>query len=310
MQDEPEDDRSTPGPLASPASGAAGAPSHDQSVPPVHRRSAMSQWMRQHRLVSFFTLAIALSWWGWPLRAAGISEEPGFVPGGPLLAALIVISATDGLAGFRELGSRLIRWRVGWRWYAAALGLPLAVIVSITLVNVALFNASMTPVGDLAWSSFALLFAIRLVNPMDGPMGEEPAWRGYAVPQLQAQRSPLQSAVVLGLMVTLWHLPIVVMESGSYFYLANSFAITLVYVWLFNRTDGSVLLTMVFHIAQGTVGYAALGFTGADAGRMDPLVGVLWFALALAVVVLDRQAWRVAPTTAVAERPAAAVAAR
>ena len=65
-------------------------------------------------------------------------------------------------------------------------------------------------------------------------------------------------------------------------------------------------MTMVFHIAQGTVSYGALGFTGADAARMDWLVGVLWFAIALGVVVLDRQAWRTAPAAAVAGRPLAA----
>jgi membrane protease YdiL (CAAX protease family) len=261
----------------------------------------MSHWMRQHRLVSFFTLAIALSWWAWPLRAAGISEEPGFVPAGPLLAALIVISVTDGVAGLRELGSRLLRWRVGWRWYAAAVGLPLVVIVSITLVNVTLFDAHMTPLSGLAWSSFALLFAIRLINPMDGPMGEEPAWRGYAVPQLQARRSPLQSAVILGVLVSLWHLPIVVMESGSYFYLANSFAITLVYVWLFNRTGGSVLLTLLMHVTQGTFTVANLGFDAEGARRMAWLGFVAWSIVAVAVIVLDREAWRAAPAAA---RPA------
>ena len=263
----------------------------------------MSQWMRQHRLVSFFTLAIALSWWAWPLQATGISEQPGFVPGGPLLAALIVISVTDGVAGLRELGSRLLRWRVGWRWYAAAVGLPLAVIASISLANVTLFGAHMTPVSDLAWSSFALVFAVRLVNPMDGPMGEEPAWRGYALPQLQAQRSPLQSAVLLGVLVSLWHLPIVVIESGSYFYLANSFAITLVYVWLFNRTGGSVLLTLLMHVTQGTFTIENLGFEGADARRMAWLGFVAWGVVAVSVIVLDRGAWRAAPAGALPEVP-------
>ena len=59
-----------------------------------------------------------------------------------------------------------------------------------------------------------------------------------------------------------------------------TFAITFVYVWLFNRTGGSALLTIVFHVAQGTFCYAVLGFAGADAARMDWLVGGLWFALA------------------------------
>ncbi len=122
------------------------------------------------------------------------------------------------------------------------------------------------------------------------------------LPQLQAQHSPLVSGVVLGVLVALWHLPLVASGMLAPVGLPITFAITLVYVWLFNRTGGSVLMTMVFHIAQGTVSYGALGFTGSDAARMDWLVGVLWFALALAVVVLDRRAWRVAPAAAAAER--------
>jgi uncharacterized protein len=164
--------------------------------------------------------------------------------------------------------------------------------------------------AGMAWTQLALVAAVRFVNPLDGPLGEEPAWRGYAVPQLQARRSPLASGLVLGLLVALWHLPLVVTGQLAAVGLPITFAITLVYVWLFNRTGGSVLVVMVFHIAQGTVSYAALGLVGADAARMDWLVGTLWFALALGVVVLDRAAWRVAPAAAVAERPEAAVATR
>ena len=65
-------------------------------------------------------------------------------------------------------------------------------------------------------------------------------------------------------------------------------------MWLFNHTDGSVLMTMLFHVAQGTVSYAALGFTDANAARMDWLTGVLWCAIALGLVLIDRQAWRAA----------------
>jgi uncharacterized protein len=84
--------------------------------------------------------------------------------------------------------------------------------------------------------------------------------------------------------------------------LIATFAITFVYVWLFNHTGGSVLLTMVFHVALGTVSYAALGLTGVDASRMDWLTGALWCLVAIAVVVGDRDAWRVAPSTAIADR--------
>jgi membrane protease YdiL (CAAX protease family) len=179
---------------------------------------------------------------------------------------------------------------------------PLAVLAVAVAANVAIWGAPAPVLGAMAWSQIALGAAVRFVNPLDGPLGEEPGWRGYALPQLQITRSPLASGLVLGVLVALWHLPLVVTGQLAPVGLPITFAITLVYVWLFNRTGGSVLIPMVFHIAQGTVSYGALGFTGADAARMNGLVGVLWFALALAVVLLDRPAWRVAPAASVAER--------
>ena len=207
-----------------------------------------------------------------------------------------------GKAGYRDLGARMIRWRVGWTWWLVAVGTPLAVLAVAAVANVAIWGAPIPVLATMAWSQLALGAAVRFVNPLDGPLGEEPGWRGYALPQLQAQRSPFVSGLVLAAFVALWHLPLVASGMLAPVGLPITFAITFVYVWLFNRTGGSVLMTMVFHIAQGTVSYGALGFTGDDAVRMDWLVGVLWFALALGVIMFDRQAWRVAPAASVAER--------
>ena len=263
--------------------------------------SAIVTWTRRHRLVAFFGLTFLLSWWSWPFYALGLAPT-AFFPCGPLVAALAVIGVTEGRAGYRDLGARMIRWRVGWTWWLVAVGTPLAVLAVAAAANVAVWGAPAPTLAMIAWSQIALGAAVRFVNPLDGPLGEEPGWRGYAVPRLQAQHSPLVSGLVLGVLVALWHLPLVASGMLAPVGLPITFAITMVYVWLFNRTGGSVLLTMVFHIAQGTVSYGALGFTGSDAVRMDWLVGVLWFALALAVVVLDRRAWRVDPATAAAER--------
>src|SRR5215210_2759300 len=84
-------------------------------------RSCLMSAVRRHPLVAFFVITYVLSWAFLPIKALG------FLPAGPLLAALIVIPMSQGLSGLRELGARLVRWRVGWRWYAVALGLPLAV---------------------------------------------------------------------------------------------------------------------------------------------------------------------------------------
>lgn len=262
--------------------------------PAADARPGLRSWVSRHRLLSFFVLAFALSWWAWPLQASGISAEPGFVPAGPVLAAVIILALTEGWAGLRELGGRLLRWRVGWIWYAVALGLPLLVIASTSWLNVAVFGAHIPGLAELSWSSFAALFALRLVNPMDGPMGEEPGWRAYAVPRLQATRSPLVSAAVLGVLVALWHLPVLVIQGGAWIELPATFAITIVYVWLFNRSGGSLLLVLLFHVTQGTFTLGNIGFTGADVVRMEWLGFAAWTLAAIAVLLLDRPAWRAA----------------
>ena len=47
-----------------------------------------------------------------------------------------------------------------------------------------------------------MVFAIRLVNPADGPLGEHPGWRGLALPGLQATLSPLVATMILGVLVS------------------------------------------------------------------------------------------------------------
>ena len=81
--------------------------------------SRLSSVVKRHPIITFFVPAYASSWAFLPIEAVR------FLPSGPLFAALIVIPITQ--AGLSELGSRMIRWRVRWYWYAVAMGLPLAV---------------------------------------------------------------------------------------------------------------------------------------------------------------------------------------
>jgi uncharacterized protein len=232
------------------------------------------------------------------VHAAGLLPRFEFLPIGPLAAALIIIALTEGSAGFRAWGRRLIRWRVGWVWYAAALLLPALLVLLTGFVNMSL-GAQAPALADITWSGLLTVFAIRLVNPMDGPLGEEPGFRGYAVPLLQAGRVPLLSAVILGALVSLWHFPLVLFGQLNSIGLPTTFAITFLYVWLFNRTGGSVLLTLLFHNSQGTFTVGSYGFAGADAGRAEVIYFGFVVLAVLATVLWDRDAWRAAPRSAV-----------
>jgi membrane protease YdiL (CAAX protease family) len=259
-------------------------------------------WPKHHRLLSFFVLAYAISWASWPAYASGLIPRMEFLPIGPLAAAIIVIALAEGRAGFRAWGRRLIRWRVGWAWYAVALGLPVLLVLAAGLINMAL-GASAPGVAQLTGSGLLTVFAVRLINPLDGPLGEEPGFRGYALPLLQASRPPLLSAAILGVLVALWHLPLILFGGLSLTGLPTTFAITFLYVWLFNRTGGSVLLTLLFHNSQGTLTMGSFGFTGADATRVELIYCLVVILAVLATLVLDRQTWRKAPRRATAVGP-------
>jgi membrane protease YdiL (CAAX protease family) len=256
-------------------------------------------WVRQHRMPAFFALAYLLSWAPWPLAAAGVlPEEISFFPGGPLLAALVVIALADGRRGYRRLLARLVRWRVGWIWYAVALGLPVALVLVTGLVTT-WFGAPAPDLAGIAWADVALMFVIRLVDVTDGAAGEEPGWRGYALPHLQRRFSPLVAAGVLGVLVAGWHLPLVVLGSLSWVGLPGTVAITFVYVWLFDHTDGSLLLALLFHASQGAFTFGMLGLPAADAERAAAVYTGVLIVVVAGLVALDRRAWRSAPASAV-----------
>jgi membrane protease YdiL (CAAX protease family) len=254
--------------------------------------------IRRHRLATFFGLTFLVSWLPWPLWAAGLVPSAMFFFG-PLVAAVVVIGVTDGVAGYRELGSRLIRWRVGWRWWAAAIGLPLAVLALATAANVTIWDGPAPDLAAMAWGEIALLVAMRFVVPLDGPIGEEPGWRGYALPHLQRRFSPLVAAGVLGVLVAGWHLPLVVLGSLSWVGLPGTVAITFVYVWLFDHTDGSLLLALLFHASQGAFTFGMLGLPAADAERAAAVYTGVLIVVVAGLVALDRRAWRSAPASAV-----------
>jgi membrane protease YdiL (CAAX protease family) len=250
--------------------------------------TSITSAIKRHPIVMFFVLAYTFSWLPWVLGTLVPSSRPfvlyPFFSSGPLLAALIVIPITQGRAGLRAWAASLLKWRVGWHWYAIAIGIPLIVGLGAAMLNAG-FGAPFQLAQLSLWSMLPV-FAIRLINPGDGPLGEEPGWRGYALPSLQAKRSPLAAALMVGLLAAGWHLPIIFVGAASPFELLAPFSLGIVSSWVYNRTGGSLLLSLIFHAADGLILIEGLGFVGADAERMVWLYSGLWCAMAIGVVIL------------------------
>ena len=245
--------------------------------------------VKRHPIITFFVLALALSWWPWILYAFGLYPAP-IASFGPFLAALVVLAITQGKSGIGGLLRRMVRWRVGIRWYAVALLLPVGIALAATALNV-LLGARAPSAADLGgWTGLFSTFAFVLLIPAAGGTWEEPGWRGFALPSLQAGRSALVASLILGAVWALWHLPLVVAtgQMGGWD-IVIILAWTLVLTWVYNGTGGSVLIVMLFHAMFNTVSgsfISPLAFSGADSVRQSWLLAAVWCAVAVAVVVV------------------------
>jgi membrane protease YdiL (CAAX protease family) len=177
---------------------------------------------------------------------------------GPTFAALIVAATVHGRAGVRSLLSRIVRWRVGVQWYVIAIFLPAVLFLAAALLDRA-FGGRL-PATGAPW--FAVLLVPLLLVVQGIFNGEEPGWRGFALPRLQGRYNALVASLILGVIWTLFHAPIFFSHGPSVFggqsgespvgFLVFTVALSVLFTWVFNNAGGSVLLTWLFHSAMNT----------------------------------------------------------
>jgi CAAX protease family protein len=215
-------------------------------------------------LLKFFSLTYIVSWILWIAVAAilrGAAPQPSGFPAisgflyllgvfAPALAALALTARADGRAGTLALLRRTVKWSVGARWYVFAVGYMAAIkLVSALLLRIA----------TGAWPAFGqepvYIMAIAIVFSTPVQAGEEIGWRGYALPRLSARLGLSIASIVLGVIWAGWHLPFFFIsgtdKSGQSFplYLLSVTALSVAMAWLYWRTNGSLLLTMLMHAA-------------------------------------------------------------
>jgi membrane protease YdiL (CAAX protease family) len=226
-------------------------------------------------LVAFFVLAFGITWAVWVPQAAGlpvgaVGQMWTWIPA---FAALLAAAFTGGHAAVAELGARLVRWRVGWRWYAVVVLGPavfsLAVATAYAMLGGSWSDAVPPALGGE--TPLALLPLFLLVLFVTDGIGEEVAWRGFALPRLLARHNALVASLILGALWAAWHLPLVWTEGAPLFgqpvwlLLLDMTAKSVLFTWVFLRTRGSVLLAALFH---ATTNLFVVSPAAADAGSV------------------------------------------
>jgi uncharacterized protein len=210
-----------------------------------------------------------------------------------LLPALVISSAFSGTEGVRNMLSTLVKPKGKIIYYLIALlTFPIINIFSALITNIIEGRALFPEVSqgvDLAFTLFITFFSVLLFS---GGINEEGGWRGFAQPGLQEKYSPLVAALILWFLMVIWHIPndIIQYQDGGYLLIRIGLYpfITILFSWIYNRTNGSILAPAIFH---------------ASLNSMNPLMGIfpittlgniLLVGFAIFAILYDRM-WRKLP---------------
>jgi membrane protease YdiL (CAAX protease family) len=175
--------------------------SHDVYLNEDESASRRLTTVQRHPVSLFFALTYAVSWSLWtPLVIFG-DHMPGTlgfvltVSGSlvPSTVGILIVARLHGKRGVRTLLGRLLKGRVGLRWYLAVPALAVCLPRSVSAL--ASYSAVRVP-SSLARSSAFSWVALSIFP--GSALGEELGWRGLALPRLQSHHSALRASLIVG----------------------------------------------------------------------------------------------------------------
>lgn len=194
------------------------------------------------------------------LSRAGIDLSVGLVVVSSVVAlipAFIVSSAFSRTSGVRSFLEPLVKPRGHIAWYITAVLIIPALLVLSIVIEIILGKGLASPrvSVDGGWSNFLILFILSAAYRFlyANACGEEPGWRGFALPRLEARFNPLTANLILALFWALWHLPLPQAQGlgnpvAFFEYYVGTFSHCILISWLFNRTKGSILVAGLLHV--------------------------------------------------------------
>jgi membrane protease YdiL (CAAX protease family) len=250
----------------------------------------------------FFVLVFGWSWFFWILTALlglGMNTGSGIVLLllgilGPMVGGIGFTYLTQGKEGRHDYWLRIIDLkRISARWYLVIF-LFVPILNALAALLDILFGGSGAILGEAAvqflsepWAIIPSVLFSSLI-----PFIEELGWRGYVLDRLQARWNALVSSLILGIVWSLWHLPLFFIKDtyqynlgvGSpsfWLFMIGVIPLAVLFTWIFNNTRRSTLAVILFH--------SMVNFTGeliAITERADTYSILLWFVAAIVVTVI------------------------
>lgn len=207
----------------------------------------------------------------------------------PLVIAAVLLFTQHDSSYRREFRQRLIdlrRIKPNW-WAVIFLFVPIKSGLA-ALIDLALGGWGIAPEGITPLLAQPLMILPTLLFWLVfGPLPEEPGWRGYALDGLQKRRSAWFSSLALGIIWSLWHLPLFFIEGtwqaeniglGTqrfWLFMLSILFDSFIYTWIVNNTNRSILAAILFHFSTNAFG---------ELFALSPRAEVINFSLLVLIV--------------------------
>jgi uncharacterized protein len=213
---------------------------------------------------------------------------------GPMVVGIALVYLTRDKEGRRDYWNRITNFkRIAGKWYLVIfLFVPVLHLLSALLDCVLGGGGTTWGEAALGMVSNPLSLITTILFACIIPIIEELGWRGYVLDRLQERRSALVSSLILGVLWSLWHLPMFFIE-GSYqaglgigtltfwIFFLSIVPLTFVITWIYNHTERSTLSAILFH--------SMVNFTGEMitlSKNADTIYSSSWFVVAIAITVI------------------------
>ncbi len=217
------------------------------------------------QIIIFFIMTLGLTFlvfWGplavFKIPAANFSSgETGpiwaiilFILGGfvPSVVGIILTRIHEGKDGVKRLFKSSIQLRIETKWYILMILIPLYYGLGKIVIGLILGNEiNLNHLVPIIITFIPLLIL--------GPLSEEYGWRGYALKRLLKITSPNISSLVLGIIWSLWHLPLFyIVGSNQYVnqlpflpFLFLTTSTAFIYTYLFIKTKYNLFTAIFLH---------------------------------------------------------------
>ncbi|MEZ4869451.1 MAG: CPBP family intramembrane glutamic endopeptidase [Caldilineaceae bacterium] len=237
--------------------------------------------VKDHPLPAYFVLAYLLTWALLPLLLVNLALGVfGLLM--PAVAAIVVAGLSEGADGVKQMLRPLFIWRIQPLWYGVVLGLP--ILLSLLAVGVGGLWGWPVQMQTAEFTPLLLTVFVLVV-------GEEIGWRSFALPRLLQRYSPVTASLLLGFLWAGWHLPMFVIPGTPMMdipfpaYLCWVVGLTFLFTWLYQQTQGSLLLATLFHGAVNSLGVINTALSPAE---WRWLLATVYCVAALLVVIATR----------------------